>query len=847
MRPVADPTLPPPPHPEVEATKKRSSVRVLAYGIPVVAAALGVGLILRSHHTPKLPLHVSAAGTPAGAPTAAHPRLFLDPATLATLKTQSTDPTKGASLAKTKCDVAYATPKQVEWGFGWAYAASSCALAYQLTGDSAYATKGLYFVNALLDDYHAVGDGLGGDDVVTHDTGYFMRVYAPYAALSYDWLHDAPGMTETLRAKMRGRFAAWLAWYDTKGYLRHRAGANYQAGYLFAATLIAIAEGGEAGPAGEQAWTNVTGTLFDVDMIGQTKPGGALDGGDWAEGWQYGPLSVLEYALSTRALAEQGRHYPLIDKYVSDLVRRYLHASSPAAHGLWIGGDTSHGEWQHAPPNARVLIAAVAGTASNETKARARAEMAARSLTDKESPVFQALADAAIFPAAPPSAVEPTVYVAPSMQTIFARGAWTDTTTWSLFTSGPRLVEDHQHADAGNWVMSRGADNLVVDASPYSSLSSLTSNAPAVDSNAVPPYQTPSQGWFNLYGKTHLVWSRALPGGGAVARGDYADNFRRETNASDVQVALRDFVFLPAGDDGTVVTFDRVKTGDAARGAHFRVTTPGTATVSGKQATATVGASSLRVQMLYASSGSLYLGTPAVQDDCSGMDWGKCDKARFPVTTVKLDVAGPSPAAIIVSDSAAAGAAAAPTELLSGVGYRGVLLTRGVLKTAIIGADSDPVAGAPLTYRVRSGTAVRHIVLDAPRGSQGRSDVTAKAVGPDCEIAVVAASGAGGFDAAPLVIDVAPTCAAVDPGPGQVDSEGTPTTPSSGTVNADGTDNATSEAEAKAKADAEAAASNTGAGCAVTSAPGSTRSVAVIAGAMALMLAARRRRRTAST
>ena len=107
--------------------------------------------------------------------------------------------------------------------------ASSCALAYQATGNGTYATKALLFVNALLDDYHAIGDGLGGADVVTHDTGYFMRVYAPYTALAYDWLHDAPGMTEALRAKMRSRFASWLGWYDAQGYLRHRVGARLQA------------------------------------------------------------------------------------------------------------------------------------------------------------------------------------------------------------------------------------------------------------------------------------------------------------------------------------------------------------------------------------------------------------------------------------------------------------------------------------------------------------------------------------------------------------------------------------------------------------------------------------------
>ena len=58
---------------------------------------------------------------------------------------------------------------------------------------------------AVLDDYQDVGDGLGGDTVVTHDTGYAMRTFAPYSALAYDWLHDAPGVTESLRARSRSR------------------------------------------------------------------------------------------------------------------------------------------------------------------------------------------------------------------------------------------------------------------------------------------------------------------------------------------------------------------------------------------------------------------------------------------------------------------------------------------------------------------------------------------------------------------------------------------------------------------------------------------------------------------
>ena len=41
-------------------------------------------------------------------------------------------------------------------------------------------------------------------------------------------------------------------------------------------------------------------------MAGALASGGVLDGGDWIEGWQYGPLAVAEYALAARAITRQG-------------------------------------------------------------------------------------------------------------------------------------------------------------------------------------------------------------------------------------------------------------------------------------------------------------------------------------------------------------------------------------------------------------------------------------------------------------------------------------------------------------------------------------------------------------
>jgi hypothetical protein len=177
-----------------------------------------------------------------------------------------------------RCRAARETPAQYVtggWqGFEFVTTLSGCLLSWQATQSPDDLATAIKYWNVLLDDYQNVGDALGGDTVVAHDTGYAMRTFAPYSALAYDWLHDAPGVTETLRAHARARFDAWTTFYSTSGYLRHMPAANYQAGYLFAATLMAVAEAGEAGAAGDAHWVNVRDVIWGKDTAPALGAGG---------------------------------------------------------------------------------------------------------------------------------------------------------------------------------------------------------------------------------------------------------------------------------------------------------------------------------------------------------------------------------------------------------------------------------------------------------------------------------------------------------------------------------------------------------------------------------------------
>ncbi|HEX3598180.1 MAG TPA: hypothetical protein VHU80_23890, partial [Polyangiaceae bacterium] len=242
-------------------------------------------------------------------------------------------------------------------GDNWPGAALACAFAYEVDGDAKYLTQALLYWKTALNDDQQIDDKLGctpenatfdwrhqwnGDfppppilATVSHDTGYPMRWYGPFLALVYDWLHDAPGVDDALRGQTQSCLTAWIDNYTLRGYLNDEPGHNYHAGYAVAKTLAAIAIGTDGGADGH-LWTEaLDGLLADqlvkTALAGQSTSSGAaglMVGGDWGS-WQYGPLSVAEYAVMTRALEEHGVPQPEMDAWVNSLAVRYAHGVLP--------------------------------------------------------------------------------------------------------------------------------------------------------------------------------------------------------------------------------------------------------------------------------------------------------------------------------------------------------------------------------------------------------------------------------------------------------------------------------------------------------------------------------------
>jgi hypothetical protein len=130
----------------------------------------------------------------------------------------------------------------------------------------------------------------------------------------------------------------------------------------------------------------------------------------------------------------------------------------------------------------------------------------------------------------------------------------------------------------------------------------------------------------------------------------------------------------------------------------------------------------------------------------------------------RTDVSGPAGLALHVVGATAQGGSAPSRAMLAGDGYRGVLLGDDDRAVAVVTNDSpDGALGSSLAYRVPAGTGAVHVVVDAPVDANGRSDVSARRDGSDCEVTVTPHAGSqGGFDGRPLVVHVSDSCAATE-------------------------------------------------------------------------------------
>jgi hypothetical protein len=738
-------------------------------------------------------LVTSGAAAAPPTPSGAHPRLFLGGANLALAKANAARNGTAAKAIVARCQETIDSPQSYTDrggadGDNWPGAAVSCAFAYLVTDNAQYATQSIKYWKAALNSDQTITDsdgctaGVSTDwrswngsppappiiITVTHDTGYPMRWYAPYIALTYDWMHDAPGVDDALLAQTRTCLAAWVDFYTDRGYHNDEAGANYNAGFVAGKAMAAVALGADAGADGDRLWAETVNGVFGDLLIGNGlagrtsalgMPAGVLVGGDWGEGWQYGPLSVLEYAAAARVVEENGAPLPEMDEWTNSLIVRYIHGTVPGLDGQYVGGDFDSGEVYQSPA-MNELDAVLIGPSSDKAAAWAT-KMKELQSPGRSSFIWNAMAELRTVPGEDYRAQTPAAplwYVARGTRNVYARTSWDASAFWAVFSSPPEVVSDHHHFAAGNFVFSRGGDHLVVDPSNYGEPGTLETNAVAADSPGVSGDYAPSQtGWS----EAELAWARGTDAAVYAARGDFAKAFKFSDNPSDIPYAQREWTFLP---EGEIVTIDRVHTRDASHFMYlnFHTNTAGTLALAGAGAIGTVGGSKVAIHGVVLGGGTPSIFQPAVTDTYT-YPCGPCTNARFAVDDYTIKVPGPNALAVHVIDGLAAGDNPAQVGSLNDDDYDpapkqnggvvGAAVYRGSKQSFVVASSgADGQVGATMTYGVPGGSASRHVVFDAPEDGDGKSLVTASASSGRCVVSITAGAG---FTGRPLMFSVA--------------------------------------------------------------------------------------------
>jgi hypothetical protein len=696
------------------------------------------------------------------APSGPHPRILLDDALRAQWKQAAGVRGSYVQKAIEHCEASRKDPHEYDHDnymrLDWSGHLQACLVAWVATGRDEDAQSAIRYFTAILDDFADVGDGKGGDDAVAHDDGFPIRAMGPFTAVAYDWLHDK--LPEPVRARARRRFKAWTDWYLAHGYRARDVGNNYHAGFVAAATLMAIAEAGEGGDDSDKLWRFVADEMWGKDMKSGLADGGLLDGGDWIEGWQYGPLSVAEYSLAARAAAKAGIATDGVPRWLEQLLTRTVHGLEPDGNTFAVGDTEAEAPSIGVSPLP--LAAVVFGDSTEHVAAQAKGELRRIGAYDKQFPFYLALVDGRALPDETVARASwPTSYLAGNSNVLYARTAWADDAVWAAFVCNHSTDTDHHHPDAGNFAVSRGKDEVVVDPSPYGTQSTLTSNAPTVVSDNMTEEYKPSQGFWST--ATGYAFATQTKGGILAVRCDYADMYRWQEKPTDIKRALRDFVLVPwnGGKDASVVVIDRATTHDGGD-LYLRFRSPGALTLDKGVGHGKVGGSALTIHRVWATGGQ-----PEVRhlagSDCfkPGTVRGKCDAARFAVDEYRTQIPGPAPEAIHVLDLGATGDATVSGDAAHVI----ALAARGGDPARYVIVADEP--GDSITYTIPKPSAAgsEHVILDAPVAADGTVGVTAAASGSGCTITLASANGALRVTAGPASIAVDASCAATDAAP----------------------------------------------------------------------------------
>lgn len=628
---------------------------------------------------------------PAGT-LAAHPRIWLDPVTLVALKTRAGQGDPGWLAIKAAADAylldsvppfdRYACgSNQICYtyqGSGWWDAWETLGLAYQITGNTAYADQAIALMGVANATFAA-----GNLEPITADSGYPSRFAAAGLALAFDWCYDR--LDVKTKAETSATLNAWFDWVKVNAWEKDGpVTGNYFGGHVLGFGLAGLTTTGDNARGPEI--TAYIRSLFDANVPPAFASSGLFAGGYPYEGYVYSAnhfMRLFQYVQAVKSATGED----LSSTYAKPIAANLLYALKPNRWRVMDEGDYPGSYSGILSRDFPLFFSQVlAGTQEGAELQWLYDHLASApdsSWSQPLSPMTQFM-DGGVRPSSDYRLTRPLSFHSPGDDHLFTRTSWADDAVWASFMGGSLSTGGHQLHSAGHIAIQRGDDYLLVNAGQWKGPDGWGGDPQADDNQSWRAntlwYPTTWTGGYTggqgYWGVNHVLAVESSPTF-AYMKADVSSPYINTINTG-LQTYVRSFVSLM---DGTFAVYDRIVGPSPEKKLLWHVNPRGVPQVSGNVVTSTVGASTLTMTTLLPASASLVTAADPVSDT---------DPTP---STYRVEVVDPSGAAsmpVLTVFSALASTTAAPVPELLASSDGGMVGT---------------VAGANVVLFSRDGTA----------------------------------------------------------------------------------------------------------------------------------------------
>ncbi len=628
----------------------------------------------------------------------AHPRVWLTPSRLSLLKTFAARNTPRWQKVKAAADFALTSSNATIWGDDGA--GVELGLAYQVTGNAAYAQRDIQLLTA---------EAVSSNDLSQGGAWWGYRYLPDYIA-AYDWCYDQ------MTTAQRQQVAKWLmdradaVWPETNP---SRAGGwglwpsnNYYWGYMFTAPAAFAAYGDDPTTSGTKSAPNRP--LYHINLGLKHWNNDVVP---WANSWGVGGMfaestgydATFYMGMFTDSYLTGGSTDLTNNggtSFVRDSILWRIHSTTPTLNQYYPLGDRpgNAGGWLGDFDRWRMCIPM---TDTQDTTAQSYAKTWLNSISPNlDTSRIMCGYDFLYYNEDAPSGSYtslPLWYYASGPGILLRRSNWTTTASYFGIWAGS-LEEAHQDFDVNGFQIFKGSW-LAGAASLWSNTGEIEdtgSHNNLTFGNAGQTWQNPGNGdpseagWMLKQENTSEY---------SYFAGQAAPAYR-VGGSNPVSDYVRKFVYLP-GDE--YVVLDRVKLGNPATTKEWHIQSENAPVISGRNFTITNGSYQLNGQSLLPASG-----VTLAKVSMSSITGGNSSGYRV---DVKVADNTASDFLLHVMQLTSAGTVAVPAQLITattGNMYGAFMPSNGYL----VMCGTSELVKTTVTYSETSAIVTHHLVLD---------------------------------------------------------------------------------------------------------------------------------------